>query len=48
MYALRVNLLYNITLSIAVPHPFVIAGGFFVEYYYWDSYWIMQGLLVRA
>ncbi len=34
--------------SIAVPYPFVIAGGRFVEYYYWDSYWIIQGLLVCA
>lgn len=32
--------------SIAVPNPFVVAGGRFREYYYWDSYWILQGLLV--
>lgn len=32
--------------SIPVPHPFVVAGGRFVEYYYWDSYWIIQGLLI--
>jgi len=32
--------------SIAVPHPFVVAGGIFTEFYYWDSYWIIHGLLV--
>lgn len=32
--------------SIEVPNPFVVAGGRFLEYYYWDSYWILQGLLV--
>jgi alpha,alpha-trehalase len=32
--------------SIPVPHPFVVAGGRFVEFYYWDSYWALQGLLV--
>ncbi|CAN8099092.1 unnamed protein product [Discula destructiva] len=25
--------------------PFVVAGGRFREAYYWDSYWIVQGLL---
>lgn len=25
--------------------PFVVAGGRFREPYYWDSYWIIQGLL---
>lgn len=29
-----------------VPNPFVVPGGRFREYYYWDSYWIMQGLLI--
>jgi alpha,alpha-trehalase len=24
----------------------VIPGGRFREYYYWDSYWIVRGLLV--
>ncbi|KAK0423623.1 hypothetical protein QR680_008240 [Steinernema hermaphroditum] len=28
-----------------VPHPFVIPGGRFREFYYWDSYWILKGLL---
>lgn len=29
-----------------MPNPFVIAGGRFMETYYWDSYWIVRGLLV--
>jgi len=32
--------------SLHVPHPFVVAGGRFTEFYYWDSYWALQGLLV--
>uniref|UniRef100_A0ABI8A1J3 Trehalase n=1 Tax=Felis catus TaxID=9685 RepID=A0ABI8A1J3_FELCA len=27
-------------------HPFVVSGGRFVEFYYWDSYWVMEGLLL--
>lgn len=34
--------------SIQVPHPFVVAGGRFGEYYYWDSMWIVDGLLVSG
>jgi alpha,alpha-trehalase len=30
---------------IPLPHPFFIAGGRFRECYYWDSYWIVKGLL---
>lgn len=30
---------------IPIERPFVIAGGRFREPYYWDSYWILQGLL---
>lgn len=30
---------------IPVPNPFVVAGGRFREYYYWDTYWIIEGLL---
>ncbi|XP_065217849.1 trehalase-like [Planococcus citri] len=29
-----------------VPKCFIKAGGFFTEMYYWDSYWIIQGLLL--
>ncbi|KAK2178980.1 hypothetical protein NP493_520g01046 [Ridgeia piscesae] len=28
-----------------VPNPFIIPGSRFREFYYWDSYWIMNGLL---
>lgn len=30
---------------IPVPNGFVIPGGRFREFYYWDSYWIIVGLL---
>lgn len=30
---------------IPIKRPFVIAGGRFREAYYWDSYWILHGLL---
>eukprot|EP01132_Coremiostelium_polycephalum_P002634 gene2634-3272_t len=32
--------------STSVPNPFIIAGSRFREFYYWDSYWILRGLLV--
>ncbi|KCZ75523.1 hypothetical protein H311_03498, partial [Anncaliia algerae PRA109] len=28
------------------PHPFIIPGGRFREYYYWDTYWILEGLII--
>ena len=31
---------------ILVANPFVVPGGRFREYYYWDSYWVVNGLLV--
>lgn len=31
-----------------VPNPFIIPGGRFREYYYWDSYWIIDGLLISG
>ncbi|KAJ4442416.1 hypothetical protein ANN_04002 [Periplaneta americana] len=31
---------------IYVSNPFVIPGGRFREFYYWDTYWIVQGLLL--
>ncbi|EJF56038.1 glycoside hydrolase family 37 protein [Dichomitus squalens LYAD-421 SS1] len=30
---------------IALNHTFVVPGGRFREQYYWDSYWIVQGLI---
>lgn len=35
--------LYSI---IWVPHPVIVPGGRFREFYYWDSYWIIKGLLL--
>lgn len=29
-----------------LPRPFIIPGGRFREFYYWDTYWILEGLLV--
>lgn len=29
-----------------VPNAVIVPGGRFREYYYWDSYWIVQGLLL--
>ncbi|CAI4222428.1 unnamed protein product [Auanema sp. JU1783] len=34
----RYSLLY-------VPYPFIIPGGRFREFYYWDTFWILKGLL---
>jgi neutral trehalase len=34
-----------LTSIIYVENPFIIAGGRFIEFYYWDSYWIIKGLL---
>ncbi len=33
---------------IYVPNPFIVPGGRFREFYYWDSYWIVQGLLISG
>lgn len=35
--------LYSI---IWVPNPAIVPGGRFREFYYWDSYWIIKGLLL--
>lgn len=31
---------------IYIPHPVIVPGGRFREFYYWDSYWIVRGLLL--
>lgn len=31
---------------IPVPNPVIVPGGRFLEYYYWDSYWVIRGLLL--
>ncbi|XP_055908702.1 trehalase-like isoform X2 [Eupeodes corollae] len=30
---------------IPVDNPVIVPGGRFIEFYYWDSYWIIRGLL---
>ncbi|KAG7160209.1 Trehalase-like 1 [Homarus americanus] len=37
------NSLYS---QIYVPNAFIVPGGRFAELYYWDSYWIIEGLLL--
>ncbi|XP_038635513.1 trehalase isoform X1 [Scyliorhinus canicula] len=32
--------------QIYVPKPLIVPGGRFREFYYWDSYWIIKGLLL--
>ncbi|XP_068146581.1 LOW QUALITY PROTEIN: trehalase-like [Drosophila tropicalis] len=34
--------------SIYVPNAFIVPGGRYTEYYYWDSYWILIGLLASG
>ncbi|PJF17310.1 Trehalase [Paramicrosporidium saccamoebae] len=31
-----------------LPHPFVVPGGRFRELYYWDTFWILEGLYVSG
>lgn len=31
---------------IPVPNGFIVPGGRFREFYYWDTYWIIKGLLI--
>ncbi|KAI6209128.1 Trehalase [Aphelenchoides besseyi] len=33
---------------IYVPHPFIVPGGRFREYYYWDTYWVIKGLIASG
>lgn len=33
---------------IPVTHPFIVPGGRFKEIYYWDTYWIIEGLLISG
>lgn len=33
---------------ISIPNGFIIPGGRFKEIYYWDSYWIIEGLLISG
>ncbi|CAB3258666.1 unnamed protein product [Arctia plantaginis] len=36
----------NLYSIIYVDHPVIVPGGRFREFYYWDSYWIIKGLLL--
>ena len=36
----------NQTSLLYAPNPFIVPGGRFKEIYYWDSYWIIEGLLL--
>uniref|UniRef100_A0A336KXY5 Trehalase n=1 Tax=Culicoides sonorensis TaxID=179676 RepID=A0A336KXY5_CULSO len=40
-----VKLNENLYSLIHVPNPLIVPGGRFLEIYYWDSYWILRGLL---
>nr|UEK51437.1 Treh-E-like protein [Parasacculina yatsui] len=42
----RVYLYPNRYSMIYVPSPVIIPGGRFREFYYWDSYWVVKGLLL--
>lgn len=33
---------------LALPNGFIIPGGRFKEIYYWDTYWIIRGLLISG
>lgn len=35
-----------VTSAIVTKNPFMVPGGRFIEYYYWDSYWIVKSLLI--
>jgi len=30
---------------LSVPNRFIVPGGHFQVYFYWDTYWILKGLL---
>ncbi|XP_075046836.1 trehalase [Mixophyes fleayi] len=34
--------------QIYVPNPIIVPGGRFREFYYWDSYWVINGLLLSG
>ena len=33
---------------INTPHPFFVPGGRFREFYYWDTMWVIDGLLISG
>eukprot|EP01064_Diplonema_japonicum_P010609 TRINITY_DN17841_c0_g1_i1.p1 TRINITY_DN17841_c0_g1~~TRINITY_DN17841_c0_g1_i1.p1 ORF type:complete len:622 (+),score=112.63 TRINITY_DN17841_c0_g1_i1:99-1964(+) len=34
--------------SVPLPNAFIVPGGRFREFYYWDTYWILEGLYVSG
>jgi len=32
--------------ALALPHPFIVPGGRFREIYYWDTYFVLRGLVL--
>ncbi len=36
----------RISTLLDLPHPFIVPGGRFREFYYWDTYFVLEGLLV--
>lgn len=36
------------TTSIFLPHPFVVPGGRFQEFYYWDTWFVLEGLITAG
>ena len=39
------KLIFYCVSVIPVENPVIVPGGRFLEFYYWDSYWIIRGLL---
>lgn len=37
---------FCVSSHLPMKHPFIVPGGRFIEMYYWDSYWTMEGLLI--
>jgi alpha,alpha-trehalase len=35
-----------VTSHLPMVHPFIVPGGRFIEMYYWDTFWTIEGLLV--
>jgi alpha,alpha-trehalase len=33
----------SVSSHLPLQRPFVVPGGRFTEFYYWDSFWILQG-----
>lgn len=36
------------TTALITKNSFVVPGGRFIEYYYWDTFWIVEGLLASG